>query len=95
MTRKVVRCERIESQEDAKKLEARRTYPIEKGNKNVQCQGIPHLMLILLFDANDVLPGQKQVFKILQGQITKHVDALKPRRETGLNMVMLNGYEAR
>ena len=50
-----------------KNLEARRTYPVEKGNKNVQCQGIPRLVLILLSDANRVFLGQKQVFKILQG----------------------------
>ena len=46
-----------------KKLDARRTYPIEKGNKNVQFQGVPCLVLIILSDANPVLLGQKQVSK--------------------------------
>ena len=95
MTRRVVRCEWTKSQEDAKKLEARRTYPVEKGNKNVQCQGVPCLVLILLSDKNPILPRQKQVFKILQGQVTKCADALKPQCETDLDMVMLDGLEGR
>ena len=78
-----------------KNLEARRTYPVEKDNKNVQCQRAPNLVLILLSDANPVLPEKKKVFKFLQGQVTKRADALKPQCETGLNMVMLCGLEAR
>ena len=76
-------------------MEAWRTYPIEIGNKNVQCQGVPRLVLIFLSDISLVLLGQKQVFEILQGQVTKCADALKPRRETGLDIVMLGGPKAR
>ena len=52
-------------------------------------------MLILLSDTSPVLPWQKQVFEILQGQVTKRANALKPQRETGLDMVMLGGLKAR
>ena len=77
-----------------KKLEARRIYLVEKGNKNVQCQGVPRLVLILLSNANPILPRQKQVLKILQEDVTKCADTLKPRHETSLYMVMLGGPEA-
>ena len=68
----------LEIKRKEKIIEAWRTYPVEKGNKNVQCQGVPCLVLILLFDTSPVLPRQKQVFEILQGQVTKRADALKP-----------------
>ena len=76
-------------------MEAWRTYPVEKGSKNVQCQGIPRLVLILFSDTSPVLPRQKKIYEILQGQVTKHADALKPRRETSLDMVILGGPKAR
>ena len=52
-------------------------------------------MLILLSKTSPVLLGQKQVLEILQGQVTKRANVLKPRREAGLDMVMLGGSKAR
>ena len=52
-------------------------------------------MLILLSETSPILPGQKQVLEILEGQVTKRADVLKPRREAGLDMVMLGGPEAK
>ena len=54
-------------------------------------------VLCLFFSLRQVLYslGKKKVLEILQGQVTKCADALKPRCEAGLDMVMLGGPKAR